>query len=82
MAQHALTDNFGAFFKRLNPSPSFVERAARHHGTVTALIEDSAGLARALSPDCLLQGSYRQHTAIYTINDVGPSKKTEPVLSI
>lgn len=31
---------------------------------------DPGGPARALSPKCFLQGSYRQQTAIYTINDV------------
>jgi hypothetical protein len=70
MAYHALSDNFAAFFTRLNPSPTFIQRAASHHATVTGLIEDRAGLARSLSPQCFLQGSYRQRTAIYTINDV------------
>jgi hypothetical protein len=34
------------------------------------LIEDRFGPAGALNAHCFLQGSYRQDTAIYTINDV------------
>lgn len=70
MSLHKLTDNFNYFFKRLNPSPSFVERAANEHLSICSLIEDSYGLANVLSPKCFLQGSYKQDTAIYTINDV------------
>jgi len=65
-----LTTRFEYFFRRLNPSTSFVERAVSQHSTITALIEDKRGLASALSPRCFLQGSYKQDTAIYTINDV------------
>jgi hypothetical protein len=70
MTYHALAANFSSFFQRLNPSPAFQERAASEHGTITGLIEDRTGLARSLSPICFLQGSYKQDTAIYTINDV------------
>jgi hypothetical protein len=70
VAIHALTRNFNYFFGRLNPGSSFIERAASQHGTITGLIESPNGLASILSPKCFLQGSYRQNTAIYTINDV------------
>lgn len=70
MAVHALTDNFRKFFKNLNPGESFERIASREHKTITALIEDPGGLAGELSPKCFLQGSYKQETAIYTINDV------------
>lgn len=70
MAYHSLNRHFAAFFRRLNPSTSFGEVAAREHANITALIEDPNGAARALSPRCFLQGSYKQQTAIYTINDV------------
>ena len=69
-APHPLTGNFNYFFKRLNPSPTFEQRASSQYQTIKALIEDRRGLASVLSPTCFLQGSYRQETAIYTINDV------------
>ncbi len=69
-AFYALTENFNSFFKRLNPQQSFVETAAREHKAITGLLEDPRGLAAELSPACFLQGSYKQDTAIYSINDV------------
>jgi hypothetical protein len=47
-----------------------VQQAAREHETIRTLIEKPNGLASCLSPKCFLQGSYKQDTAIYTINDV------------
>ena len=70
MATFALSQNFDYFFRRLNPGVSFIERAASQHGTITSLIENPSGLASELSPQCFLQGSYKQNTAIYTINDI------------
>lgn len=70
MAAHALTDHFARFFARLNPSQSFEQTASSEHRAITSLIESRAGAAGALEPHCFLQGSYRQDTAIYTINDV------------
>ncbi|HOJ12800.1 MAG TPA: hypothetical protein PK733_19725 [Clostridiales bacterium] len=70
MAIHALTANFNYFFARLNPSPTFVQQAAREHASIRALIEHPNGPAGILSPECFLQGSYKQDTAIDTINDV------------
>ncbi|WP_199613804.1 SMODS domain-containing nucleotidyltransferase [Paenibacillus alkalitolerans] len=70
LAIHSLSANFAYFFNRLNPSPTFVSRASSEHSTITGLLEDPNGLASELSPVCFLQGSYRQQTAIYTINDV------------
>ena len=37
---------------------------------MTSLIEGGRGAAAELEPRCFLQGSYKQDTAIYTINDV------------
>lgn len=70
MAEHALTRNFDYFFGKLNPRPTFEQRAAAHYAAVKDLIEDRRGLASELSPICFLQGSYRNETATYTINDV------------
>ena len=70
MAIHALSRNFNYFFSRLNPSPSFAQKAASEHKTIVSLIENVNGPAGVLSPHCFLQGSYKQKTAIYTINDV------------
>jgi hypothetical protein len=70
MAAHPLSEHFAYFFSRLNPSPSFESQASSQYTTIKALIEDPNGPARELSPRCFLQGSYRQATAIYTINDI------------
>ncbi len=70
MAHHSLSAHFNSFFKRLNPSLTFEQQAAREHKTITNLIENPYSLASELSPHCFLQGSYKQDTAIYTINDV------------
>jgi len=69
MAHHTLSANFSYFFSRINPSDSFQKTALGEHQTITSLIEASYGLASELSPKCFLQGSYKQETAIYTIND-------------
>ena len=61
-----LADNFAAFFSRLNPSERFTLTAAREYGTLKKVLEDHCELA----PVCFLQGSYRENTAIHTINDV------------
>lgn len=70
MAVHALADHFARFLGRLNPPTSFEQAAAREHAAITRLIGRRDGPAGALQPHCFLQGSYRQDTAIYTINDV------------
>jgi|LSQX01.2.fsa_nt_gb hypothetical protein len=70
VADHTLSANFNYFFKRLNPSPKFVQQAAREHESIRSLIESPNGQASVLSPKCFLQGSYKQDTAIYAINDV------------
>jgi len=70
MAIHGLSDNFHYFFGRLNPSPSFEQQAAREHASIIRLIESPDGKASVLAPKCFLQGSYKQQTATYTINDV------------
>lgn len=70
MAVHALSENFKAFFGRINPSPSWVRKASSEYNTIKGLIEAPSGLAAALSPTCFLQGSYDRDTAIYSIDDV------------
>jgi hypothetical protein len=70
MANYSLSDHFASFFKNLNPSPSFESTASSQYNTIKGLIEDPAGAARDLHPICFLQGSYKQQTAIYSINDV------------
>jgi hypothetical protein len=70
MAVHALSNHFQAFFARLNPSPSFEQNASSQHSSIRQLIEDRNGAAAELAPITFLQGSYRQQTAINTINDI------------
>lgn len=70
MAVHTLSGHFSTFFGRINPSPGFQQTAAREHDAITTLIASRAGPAGVLEPYCFLQGSYRQETAIYSINDV------------
>jgi hypothetical protein len=70
LAVQPLSTNFQSFFSRLNPGPSFEQRASSQHNTIRGLIEDRNGLAAELEPVTFLQGSYRQQTAIYDINDV------------
>jgi hypothetical protein len=70
VANFSLSQHFAYFFSQLNPSPSFEQIASRQYATIKGLIEDRSGIAAALAPKCFLQGSYRQQTAIYTINDV------------
>lgn len=70
MAIHSYASNFQAFFGRLNPSPGFEQVAAREYGSIKMLIENRSDRAASLAPLCFLQGSYRQQTAIYTINDI------------
>src|SRR2546426_7936114 len=70
MAIHKLSQHFNTFFRRLNPGASFEATASTQYKTIKDLIEDPRGAAASLAPICFLQGSYRQQTAIYTINDV------------
>lgn len=70
MATHALTDQFNRFFARLNPSGSFEQTAAGEYAAIKGLIEKPSGAAGAIAPHCFLQGSYRQETAVYAINDI------------
>lgn len=70
MAVQSFSKNFQRFFSKLNPGTSFEQRASSQHNTIRELIEDRRGLAAELKPVTFLQGSYRQQTAIYDINDV------------
>jgi hypothetical protein len=70
LAVQPLSRNFQSFFSTLNPGPSFEQRASSQHNTIRGLLEDRDGLAAELEPETFLQGSYRQQTAIYDINDV------------
>lgn len=66
---YVLSKNFNYFFTQINPSPTFIQKASSEHTTITNLIETSE-LTQELKPKCFLQGSYRRHTSIYTINDI------------
>jgi hypothetical protein len=70
MAVQPLSENFRSFFSRLNPGASFEETASTEYSAIKDLIENAPAPTDILSPNCFLQGSYRQQTAIYTINDV------------
>lgn len=67
---HKLSANFDAFFGRINPSPSYVSKAARAHASIRQLIENRDGPAGDLRIRSFIQGSYGRHTAIHSINDV------------
>jgi hypothetical protein len=68
--RYFFSPQFRRFYLRLNPSPTFSLAAASHHQTIKGLIENRVGPAAILQPWCHLQGSYRQQTAIYSINDI------------
>jgi len=68
-AKYALSDNFNYFFKRINPSDSFKQKASSQYNSISNLIENSL-LTQQLIPKCFLQGSYDRQTSIYTINDI------------
>jgi hypothetical protein len=70
MATHALSRHFDTFFGGLNPGSAFEQTASSQHSGIRQLIEDRNGAAAELAPVTFLQGSYRQQTAIYNINDV------------
>jgi hypothetical protein len=70
MASYPLPGHFSVLFKRLNPGLSFESTASTQYNTIKGLIEDRSGPAAVLEPICFLQGSYKQQTAIYSINDV------------
>lgn len=70
VAVHSLSRQFQSFFGRLNPGSSFEQTASSQHNTIRGLIEDRSGPAAELWPITFLQGSYRQQTATYTINDI------------
>ncbi len=66
---HALTDNFSAFLKRINPSPTYEKNASSAYNNVKQILESDEDM-KELAPHVFLQGSYKRDTAIYTINDV------------
>jgi Second Messenger Oligonucleotide or Dinucleotide Synthetase domain len=70
MAQHALSANFGYFFRRINPSPTVTAQAASEYNSIKRILECDPTLSSALNAQCYLQGSYGWETAIYDINDV------------
>jgi hypothetical protein len=70
MAIHTLPDHFASLFRKLNPSLSFEVKASSQYNSIKGLLEDRNGAAAILGPSCFLQGSYRQQTAIHSINDV------------
>jgi len=70
MAVHSLERNFQRFLARINPGESYEATAASEYRNISKLLESSEGPAAEIRPRCFLQGSYRQQTAIYTINDI------------
>ncbi len=70
MAYNELTQQFQAFFNNINPSATYEKIASSEHKNVIKFLEDPDGPAAELSPRCFLQGSYKQDTAIHTINDI------------
>lgn len=70
MAYNELTGQFRSFLKNINPSPSYEKTASSEHTSIIGLLEDLSGPAADLAPVCFLQGSYKQDTAIHTINDI------------
>lgn len=70
VAIYNLSENFAAFFSRLNPSDTFTAIGASEHTSIRDLIEDPNGPSADLNPKTFLQGSYKQSTAIDKINDV------------
>jgi hypothetical protein len=70
MVQHALSDNFGYFFKRINPSPTITSQAASEYNSIKRVLEADPTLSSELNAQCYLQGSYGWETAIHDINDV------------
>lgn len=70
MAIYTLSNHFTAFFKNINPSLTYVGTAASEHSNVRRLLEDRLGPAGELEVVTFLQGSYRQDTAIHSINDI------------
>lgn len=70
MAYNELTEQFRGFFKCINPSPSYEKTASSEHTSIIKILEDASGPSAELAPKCFLQGSYKQDTAIHTINDV------------
>jgi len=70
MAYHKHTKRFAAFFRNLNPSPTYEAQASSQYGTIKGLLESASGPARTLGIRCFLQGSYQRETAIYSINDI------------
>jgi hypothetical protein len=70
LAYNELTEQFQAFFNNINPSSTYEKIASSEHRNVIKLLEDPEGPSAELSPKCFLQGSYKQDTAIHTINDI------------
>lgn len=70
MAQYYLSENFNYFFSRINPSNTFIQTASRQYQNIVDTIQDRNAPAAVISPQCFLQGSYRQRTAIHSINDI------------
>jgi hypothetical protein len=70
MAVHALSEHFDWFFRRINPSPTYTSIASSELNNVQALLQAADAPAAPLAPRVFAQGSYRQETAIHTINDL------------
>lgn len=70
MAIHNLDRNFRRFFSNINPSSTYEATASSEQNNVARLLESADGPGAVIGPKCFLQGSYKQDTAIHTINDL------------
>ncbi len=70
MPVHSLSRHFTAFFGNINPGSSYVSTASSEHSNARRLLEDISGPASELEVVTFLQGSYKQDTAIHSINDI------------
>lgn len=70
MAVNELTKHFQVFLSNINPPTTYEQIASREYKSIKSLLENIEGPAGAIMPVCFLQGSYKQDTAIHTINDI------------
>ncbi|NGX51876.1 MAG: hypothetical protein KR126chlam5_00165 [Candidatus Anoxychlamydiales bacterium] len=70
MAKHQLSEHFNALFYKINPKDTYEKKASNAYQTIKYIISNFHGPLKALNPDCFIQGSYKQQTAIHSINDL------------
>jgi len=62
--------NFEAFFRNINPSPTWRGMASSQYDSISTLLETASNLSSELRVQCRTQGSYDRHTSIHSINDI------------